>query len=107
MDALEGMGKGEITLTAQTENNSVLIIYSDTGKGVDPQFQEKIFEPFFTTKETGKGTGIGLSIVYGIIQEHKGTITCSSQEKKGTTFKIRLPIYREENSDLSSIPLNA
>jgi signal transduction histidine kinase len=64
--------------------------------------QEKIFEPFFTTKEAGKGTGIGLSIVYGIIQEHEGTITCESVMGKGATFQIRLPIYLESTEFLSA-----
>ena len=107
MDALEDKGKGEIILNAESEKSDVLIVYSDSGKGVDPQLHEKIFEPFFTTKEAGKGTGIGLSIVYGIIKEHKGVITCESKENKGTTFKIRLPAYREENFDYSTEALNA
>jgi PAS domain S-box-containing protein len=106
MDAIEEQGKGGILLSAQVDNNEVLITYSDTGKGIDPRMQEKIFEPFFTTKEPGKGTGIGLSIVYGIIQEHKGTITCESEKGKGATFKIRLPIYLESSDPLSA-PLNA
>jgi PAS domain S-box-containing protein len=95
MDALEEQGKGEIILTAQVENNEVLIIYSDTGGGIDAKMQQKIFDPFFTTKEPGKGTGIGLSIVYGILQEHEGTIACESAGGKGATFKLRLPIYFE------------
>jgi len=106
MDALEEQGKGEIILSAQVDNNEVLITYSDTGNGIDPKMQEKIFEPFFTTKEVGKGTGIGLSIVYGIIQEHKGTIICESGMGKGATFKIRLPIYSESTDSLSA-PLGA
>jgi PAS domain S-box-containing protein len=106
MDAIEEQGKGEIILSAQVDNNEVLITYSDTGKGIDPKMQEKIFEPFFTTKEAGKGTGIGLSIVYGIIQEHEGTITCESVMGKGATFQIRLPIYLESTEFLSA-PLGA
>ena len=107
MDALEHKGEGKITLTAQREEDKAAIIYSDNGKGVDPLLQEKIFEPFFTTKEAGKGTGIGLSIVYGIIQEHNGSIVCQSNEQKGTTFKILLPVYTGENFDYTSIHLSA
>ena len=95
MDAIEEQGMGEIILTAQVENKEALITYSDNGEGIDLKVQEKIFEPFFTTKEAGKGTGIGLSIVYSIIQEHDGTIICESESDKGATFKIRLPIYLE------------
>jgi signal transduction histidine kinase len=106
MDAIEGRGKGAIKLTAQIEDNDALITYADTGEGIDPKFQEKIFEPFFTTKKAGKGTGIGLSIVYGIIKEHEGAITCESEKDKGATFKIRLPIF-SENDDTISSSLNA
>jgi PAS domain S-box-containing protein len=91
MDAMEVQGKGEISVTAQTAGNDVLITYSDTGEGMDPKVQERIFEPFFTTKEAGKGTGIGLSIVHSIIQEHKGSISCISEKGKGATFNIMLP----------------
>jgi signal transduction histidine kinase len=107
MDALEEQGKGEIKLSAKINNDHALIRFADTGEGVDPELQEKIFEPFFTMKEAGKGTGIGLSIVYGIIQEHQGTITCESEGEKGATFKIELPIYKDEKGDFVSGPLNA
>jgi PAS domain S-box-containing protein len=107
MDAIEEKGKGEIALSAEVNNDDILISYSDTGVGIEPELQEKIFDPFFTTKEAGKGTGIGLSIVYGIIQEHNGTISCKSEEGKGATFKITLPIYLEEGIDSPTVPLNA
>jgi PAS domain S-box-containing protein len=106
MDAIEKQGKGEIILTARIENNEALITYSDNGEGIDLKVQEKIFEPFFTTKEAGKGTGIGLSIVYSIIQEHEGTITCEPERGKGATFKIRLPIYLENTVSMANY-LNA
>jgi len=107
MDAMEDQGNGEIVLTAHEEDEGILIRYSDTGEGIAPQFQERIFDPFFTTKEAGKGTGIGLSIVYGIIQEHDGAISCESEEGSGATFMISLPVYPEAGLVSGPAALNA
>ena len=72
---------------------------SDTGCGMDESIQEKIFEPFFTTKRAGQGTGLGMSVVHGIIKEHEGEITVSSASQQGTTFHIYLPVIED-------VPLN-
>jgi signal transduction histidine kinase len=92
MDALEEKGKGEINLSMSRQGDEVVIRFSDNGSGMPPEVQEKAFEPFYTTKEVGQGTGIGLSIVYGIIQEHNGSIICESDIGRGTVFEIKLPI---------------
>ena len=107
MDAMERNREGEIVLKALEGKNEAQIIYSDNGEGVDPMLQEKIFEPFFTTKEAGKGTGIGLSIVLGIIKEHNGYITCESEKGKGTIFKINLPFYQDDAVASSALELHA
>ncbi len=74
----------------------VTLSVTDTGKGIKKEHLPHIFEPFFTTKKKGKGIGMGLSTVYGIVKQNKGCIECRSEVGAGTTFKIHLPRYKEE-----------
>jgi two-component system cell cycle sensor histidine kinase/response regulator CckA len=69
----------------------VCVTVKDTGKGIPPEVMPHIFEPFFTTKDVGKGTGLGLATVYGIVQQHKGWIKVSSKVKEETVFQVYLP----------------
>ena len=83
---------GRLRLSLNREDGHVCLGVSDTGHGMPEETRSKIFDPFFTTKDFGKGTGLGLTVVKGIIEEHGGTITVESVVDKGTTFWIRLPL---------------
>lgn len=81
----------------------VKLTVSDTGHGIAPDIMDRIFDPYFTTKEVGKGTGIGLAVVQGIVNKHSGAITVESQINKGTSFHVFLPCF-EEKTHLAALP---
>jgi PAS domain S-box-containing protein len=92
MNAIHAMPDGgTLRIDLSQDGNMVKCTVMDTGHGISKDVQAKIFEPFFTTKEFGKGTGLGLTVVKGIIEEHHGSITVESEEGKGTAFTILLP----------------
>ena len=84
---------GTITLvTDYDEESGVIIEVADTGEGISGENINKIFDPFFTTKGVGNGTGLGLAVSYGIVQEHAGTIEAKSENGDGTTFRLNFPV---------------
>jgi len=87
--------KNEMEDTTLSPGRYALFAVADTGCGIEPTIMDKIFEPYFTTKEQGKGTGLGLAVVYGIVKEYKGDIKISSEVGKGTTIKVYLPVLDE------------
>ena len=123
-DAMEEQGGGTITISSTqlalsavedatlkealsplSNDNFVVIRVEDTGTGMPDDVKAKIFEPFFTTKEQGKGTGLGLATVYGIIQQTGGHLTVDSVMGKGTTFCIYLPIAGEAGDEVEVAPI--
>lgn len=96
MNALHAMPEeGTLQIRLEPRTDAVALSVADTGQGIPPDILGRVFEPFFTTKEFGKGTGLGLTVVKGIIDEHQGSITVQSEPGKGTTFTILLPTHRE------------
>lgn len=93
---------GDIWLTTGREGEWVWVRIRDNGKGMPEAIRSRIFEPFFTTKPVGQGTGLGLSLAYGIIKKHKGRIEVESEEGVGTTFTLFLPIAGPEEQPAST-----
>jgi PAS domain S-box-containing protein len=87
--------KGKLTVTTEKSDNTIKICFKDNGPGIKPQLMNRIFDPFFTTREVGQGTGLGLSLSYGVVAEHKGKIYAESKPGKGATFVVELPIVTE------------
>jgi two-component system cell cycle sensor histidine kinase/response regulator CckA len=87
---------GTLSLSTSVADNEVILRIRDTGVGMTSEVQSRIFEPFFTTKGLGEGTGLGLAVVFGIIEAHGGRILCESRVGEGTLFEIRLPAHRAE-----------
>ena len=85
-------GKGRLTLATRLQDQAIAVHISDTGCGIPKALLNRIFDPFFTTKDAGKGTGLGLSIAHKIVTKYGGKISVESEEQKGTTFMIELPV---------------
>jgi signal transduction histidine kinase len=84
---------GTLSVNMQAKNGTAYVSFTDTGVGIPPEHLKKIFDAFFTTKSEVRGVGLGLSVSYGIMQQHNGTIDVSSAPGKGSTFTISLPLF--------------
>jgi signal transduction histidine kinase len=95
-EVMETNGGGLLSIKTKhsLQDGKIIIIFRDTGAGIPSENLSRLFEPFFTTKRKGKGVGLGLSVAYGIVQEHGGAIDVKSKVGKGTTFKIEFPMNR-------------
>jgi signal transduction histidine kinase len=93
-EAMESKSGGRLRIETRhsLRDDKLLVDFKDTGIGIPEANLSKLFEPFFTTKKKGKGVGLGLSVAYGIIQEHGGSIYVKSKVGKGTTFNVRFPL---------------
>jgi signal transduction histidine kinase len=107
INAQQAMGDdgGKVEVASFLDNESVSITVSDDGPGVDEEVVGKIFEPFFTTKPAGQGTGLGLSVTYGIIQDHGGNISVERADSGGARFVITLPLGTSSTHEARTIAL--
>jgi len=104
-DAVEASPKKSIVLSSAVYEDTIEIIFQDSGTGISAEHQSRIFDPFFTTKPVGEGTGLGLSISYGIIKEHQGQISVRSYPSEGATFTIHLPLLNRMSDEAAELDL--
>ncbi len=94
---------GWLTVRSRVEYGSAVVEVADTGSGISPEHLSRIYDPFFTTKTVGQGTGLGLSVTYGVVQEHRGTIECASRPGQGTRFTLTLPLAAAERTPAAEV----
>jgi len=99
--AMQARGGGRLTIRTalSRDQKEVELCVQDTGEGIAPENLSKIFDPFFTTKAEGKGVGLGLAVLYGIVKAHDGEVEVTSKRNEGTTFTVTLPLISTK-SDL-------
>ncbi|MBP1776606.1 MAG: sensor histidine kinase [candidate division NC10 bacterium] len=102
VNAIQAMPTGgALTVEAYAEDDCVVLAVEDQGVGMTPEAARRVFEPFFTTKDVGEGTGLGLSVVHGIMTSHGGTIRVQSEPGQGSRFEVRLPIMLPDAPEAS------
>ncbi len=105
LNAIQAMPEGgRLSLALEPEGPGMKLSVADTGSGMPAETLNKIFDPFFTTKDVGAGTGLGLTVVHGIVEDHGGAIHVYSVPGRGTTFTIHLPIHREFSQGGEDLP---
>jgi len=111
INASEAIGHGgviDVSTQFNAESEQIVFECADNGLGMDDETRRKIFEPFFTTKESSNGSGLGLAVVYGIVQRHGGTIDVESSPGKGARFIVKLPLEPPRQADsFEDIPITS
>jgi len=106
LNARDAMPKGGwLSVAGRIDGHDAVVEVGDTGVGIPAEHLARIYDPFFTTKAEGRGTGLGLSVTYGIVREHRGTLTCTSDVGQGTKFKLVLPLDHESNAAVAATSL--
>ena len=107
--AMQPKGGGTLTIRTRLipQDNSVELCVQDTGEGIAPENLSKIFDPFFTTKAEGKGVGLGLAVLYGIVNAHEGEVEVASQRNLGTTFTVTLPLKSSNTAELREVQVQS
>ena len=105
--AMAPQGGGKLFISTSFDGLDVVIEVRDTGPGIPDSVRPHVFEPFFTTKEEGEGTGLGLSVSYGIVTSHGGRIEVASTSAAGTTFRVALPVHNDELASTAAAPAAA
>ena len=97
VEAIPPGTRGRVTLESGLQGEDIWVSVTDTGVGLSPEVQRRLFEPFFTTRGVGRGTGLGLSVAWGIVQSHGGRIEVTSAPGQGSCFRVFLPLRRAES----------
>jgi signal transduction histidine kinase len=103
LNALQAMPEGgRLTVRTEQRGDRVAVTFVDDGEGIVADVQQRIFEPFYTTRPVGQGTGLGLSVSLGIVQDHGGTIQVDSRPGKGATFVVWLPVEKIDSETVDT-----